>query len=54
MLHGRPGIGVTYFVFDVLAVEGLGTTAKPYAERRALIKELDVERPSCPVWAFSS
>jgi hypothetical protein len=27
--HGRPGIPVTLFVFDVLAVEGLCTTMQP-------------------------
>src|SRR3954469_17648652 len=27
VLHGRPGIALTLFVFDVLAVEGLSTTA---------------------------
>src|SRR3954447_7001652 len=26
VLHGRPGISLTLFVFDVLAVEGLSTT----------------------------
>jgi bifunctional non-homologous end joining protein LigD len=31
---------VMYFVFDVLAVEGLSTTAQPYSERRALLEEL--------------
>src|SRR3954451_21347780 len=43
MLHGRPGIAVKLFVFDVLAVEGLPMTASPYSERRALLEELDVE-----------
>jgi len=45
MLHGRPGIAVTLFVFDVLAVEGVPVTALPYSERRALLEELDVEGP---------
>src|SRR4051794_39513736 len=45
MLHGRPGIAVTLFVFDVLAVEGLPVTATPYSERRALLEALDVEGP---------
>src|SRR4051794_25032027 len=45
MLHGRPGIAVTLFVFDVLAVEGLATTAQAFSERRALLEELDVEGP---------
>jgi bifunctional non-homologous end joining protein LigD len=34
---------VTYFVFDVLAVEGLATTVQPYSERRALLEELVAE-----------
>jgi bifunctional non-homologous end joining protein LigD len=38
MLHGRAGIAVTLFVFDVLAVEGLPTTPRPYSERRALLE----------------
>jgi bifunctional non-homologous end joining protein LigD len=45
MLHGRMGVRVTYFVFDVLAVEGLPTTVLPYSERRALLEELDIEGP---------
>ena len=45
MLHGQTGIRVAYFVFDVLAVEGLPTTTLPYRERRALLDELDVEGP---------
>jgi len=43
MLHGRGGIPLTLFVFDVLALEGLATTMLPYAERRALLEELDLE-----------
>src|SRR4051812_49897692 len=35
MLHGRSGIAVTLFVFDVLAAERLPVTLSPYAERRA-------------------
>ena len=45
MLHGQTGIRVAYFVFDVLAVEGLPTTAPPYRERRWLLDELDIEGP---------
>jgi bifunctional non-homologous end joining protein LigD len=43
MLNGRSGIDVVYFVFDVLAVEGLATTVQPYAERRALLEALELE-----------
>jgi bifunctional non-homologous end joining protein LigD len=43
MLHGRPGIALTLFVFDVLAVEGLPTTMLPYSERRELLEELELE-----------
>jgi bifunctional non-homologous end joining protein LigD len=43
MLHGRGGIALTLFVFDVLAVEGLSTTMQPYSERRALLEELELE-----------
>jgi bifunctional non-homologous end joining protein LigD len=43
LLHGRRGIDVTYFVFDVLAVEGLAVTAQPYRERRELLEALEVE-----------
>ena len=43
MLHGRTGIALTLFVFDVLAVEGLATTMEPYSERRAILEELDLE-----------
>lgn len=45
MLHRKPGISITYFVFDVLAVEGLSTLEAPYQERRALLEELAVEGP---------
>lgn len=44
MLHGDTSIAVTYVVFDVLAVEGLATTSQPYADRRALLEALDLER----------
>ena len=43
MLHGRGGIAVTYFVFDVLAVDGRQVTMNPYAERRELLDELELE-----------
>jgi hypothetical protein len=43
MLHGSTGIRVTYFVFDLLGVEGLATTAQPYLQRRALLDELVAE-----------
>ena len=45
MLHGDNAIDVTYVVFDVLACEGLPTTANPYEQRRALLEELHVDGP---------
>jgi len=45
MLHGRAGIAITFFAFDLLAVEGLPVTATPYSDRRALLEALDVEGP---------
>ncbi|HZP72445.1 MAG TPA: RNA ligase family protein [Gaiellaceae bacterium] len=45
LLHKRDGIEVTYFVFDVLAVEGLRTTMLPYQERRLLLETLQLEGP---------
>src|SRR5215204_6338705 len=53
MLYGRGGIAVTFFVFDVLAVEGLPVTATPYSERRALLEALDVEGPRVRLVATS-
>ena len=43
MLQGRPGITVTFSVFDVLAVEGLSMTMQPYLERRAVLEQLELE-----------
>lgn len=43
LLHGRTGVPVLLFVFDLLAAEGLATTMLSYAERRALLEQLDVE-----------
>jgi len=43
MLHGRTGVSLTLFVFDVLAVEGLSTTMQPYLERRAILEQLELE-----------
>jgi bifunctional non-homologous end joining protein LigD len=45
VLHKRTGVAITFFVFDVLAVEGLATTMLPYEQRRALLEELEVEGP---------
>jgi len=43
MLRRKPGIDLTYFVVDVLAVDGHATTMNTYAERRSLLEELDLE-----------
>jgi bifunctional non-homologous end joining protein LigD len=38
MLHGRDGVAVTYFVFDLLAVDGESTMLMPFYERRRLLE----------------
>jgi bifunctional non-homologous end joining protein LigD len=43
MLHGDSSVALTYYVFDVLAVEGLATTMQPYSQRRALVEQLDLD-----------
>jgi len=45
MLHGGTSIPVSFIAFDVLACEGLPVTGLPYAKRRGLLEELDLERP---------
>jgi bifunctional non-homologous end joining protein LigD len=43
LLHGHQRISVTYFIFDVLAIDGLPVTAQPYRKRRELLEALEVE-----------
>lgn len=43
MLHGRPGISISYVIFDVLYLDGQDTTRLPLRERRALLDGLGVE-----------
>jgi bifunctional non-homologous end joining protein LigD len=46
MLH-RPGrASVTYFVFDVLAIDGEPTMRLPYRDRRRRLEELDLDGPA--------
>jgi bifunctional non-homologous end joining protein LigD len=42
MLMRRPGIAVTYMVFDVLSDDGLDLTRSPYSERRERLEALDL------------
>jgi bifunctional non-homologous end joining protein LigD len=42
MLMRRPGITVTYMVFDLLSFDGEDLTQAPYSERRAQLKTLDL------------
>ena len=46
VLHSRTGIPVTLVVFDVLRVDGADAMCLPYAERRALLEELDLDGPA--------
>jgi bifunctional non-homologous end joining protein LigD len=43
ILHGRPGIHVTFIVFDVLRVEGFSTMDNSYQERRRVLEELELQ-----------
>jgi len=45
MLHGRTGIALTLFVFDVLAAKGMSTTMQPSSERRAILEQHELESP---------
>jgi len=44
ILHGRDGIAITLFVFDVLRVEDHDTMCLPYDERRTILEELELPR----------
>jgi bifunctional non-homologous end joining protein LigD len=46
VLHGRDHIPVMLMIFDVLRVEGEDAMCLPYAERRALLDELDLTGPA--------
>jgi bifunctional non-homologous end joining protein LigD len=46
VLHGRDGVAVTYFVFDLLALDGESTMAMPFYERRRLLDGLDLNGPA--------
>ena len=43
MLHRQRGIAITYYAFDVLAIDGSKTTAQPYRERRQLLENMHLE-----------
>ena len=46
-------VPVTYFIFDVLHLDGRSTMSAPYRERRALLEDLDLSGPSWrtpPAW----
>ena len=44
VLHGRKGISIRLFVFDVLRVEGHDTMCLPYRERRTILEALELPR----------
>ena len=47
MLNGDTSIRLTYIVFDQLGLDGTDLTERPYAERRSLLEELDLQGPYC-------
>jgi bifunctional non-homologous end joining protein LigD len=42
MLMRRPGIAVTYMIFDLLSLNGRNLLNEPYAKRRAELEALDL------------
>jgi bifunctional non-homologous end joining protein LigD len=42
MLMRRPGIPVTFMIFDLLSIDGVDLTRAPYSERRAQPEALDL------------
>jgi bifunctional non-homologous end joining protein LigD len=46
VLHGRAAIPVTLVIFDLLRVERADAMCLPYAERRGLLEELDLDGPA--------
>jgi ATP dependent DNA ligase domain len=46
MLHRSGRASVTYFVFDVLAIDGQPAMRLPFQERRRRLEDLDLEGPA--------
>jgi bifunctional non-homologous end joining protein LigD len=46
VLHGKRTIAVKYMIFDVLRIDGLDVMGNVYADRRALLEELELEGPA--------
>jgi bifunctional non-homologous end joining protein LigD len=42
MLMRRPGIAVTYMIFDLLSLDGRSLLNEPYAKRRSELEALDL------------
>jgi len=45
LLHGKTAIPLVYVVFDLLELDGGGTTHLPYRERRRLLESLSLDGP---------
>jgi bifunctional non-homologous end joining protein LigD len=43
MLMRRPGIAVTYMIFDLLGLDGRSLLDEPYVKRRSELEALDLE-----------
>jgi ATP-dependent DNA ligase len=48
LLPRRFSTPLTYTVFDVLSVEGKSVTAQPYAERRRILEDMQLDGPRWP------
>ena len=42
LLHGRPGVGIAYAIFDVLEWDGLASLNWPYRQQRELLEDLNL------------
>jgi bifunctional non-homologous end joining protein LigD len=53
VLHGHDGVAISYVIFDVLACDGHSVMENTYADRRALLEELELEgRGFCTAETF--
>jgi bifunctional non-homologous end joining protein LigD len=45
ILNGDTSIRLTYMIFDLLGIDGTSLVERPYAERRSVLEQLDLQGP---------